>query len=165
MQLSPRLKPWRIEQLYQRTRIGILDEDKLLHIGWGLYARGEAVLAVGRAKRGEVPCPECEKTVYRQIYYRNKDTTATTTPDFVCPICATKLTWHDCRNALRNHPRCFDCSIALEWNYSNNLLSCPQCSLCGHTFTWQSWQKQYDNAFTGNLHLAESRRAAHNPRK
>jgi hypothetical protein len=26
------------------------------------------------------------------------------------------------------------------------------CEACGHTFTWQSWQKQYDNAFvhTGN---------------
>ena len=138
MQLSPRLKPWRIRQLYQLTRIGILDADKLQHIGCGLYARGEAVLALGRAKRGRVPCPQCDHIVYRQIYYRQQHTTQPSTSEFSCPTCAETLTWHDCKNALRNHPRCFDCRNMLGWNYTENILACPSCK---HTWTWQKYRQ------------------------
>jgi predicted RNA-binding Zn-ribbon protein involved in translation (DUF1610 family) len=133
---TPRIKPYRIRQLYQRTRIGILDEDKLQHIGCGLYARSEAILSFGKAIGGEVPCPECGHTVYRQKYYRN---TPSASPfEFPCPTCSETITFQNCRDALRNHPKCFDCNVALDWQYAQNVLTCPNCT---RTWTWQQYRQ------------------------
>ena len=138
MQWVPRLKPWRVRQLYQCIRHGIFDEDKLLHIGWGLYARGEAVLMFGQAMRGQVPCPQCDQIVYRRNFYRQRPSAQPSTSQFSCPICAEKVTWRDCRDALRNHPRCFDCRKILAWNYSTNTLTC---SSCKQIWTWQKYRQ------------------------
>ncbi len=136
MQWAPRLKPWRIRQLYRLTRHGILDKDKLMHIGWGLYARGEAVLMFGRAMRGQVPCPQCDQIVFRQIFYRQRQVPSAS--HFSCSICRKKVTWCDCRSALRNHPRCFDCRTLLAGHYANNALTC---ALCKREWTWQTYRQ------------------------
>lgn len=139
MQWSPRLHPWRIKQLYQLTNIGILDEDKLMHVGWGLYARSESVLAFGKAMRGQVPCPECNHIVYRQIFYRQQQrNTQPSHSTFSCPTCAETVSWQLCRDALRNHPRCLDCYEKLDWNYTTNDL---QCLACQKNWTWQTYRQ------------------------
>ena len=138
MQGTPRLKPWRVRQLYQCIRRGIFDEDKLMHIGWSLYTRGEAVLMFGQALRGQVPCPQCDQIVYRRNFYRERPSAQPSASQFSCPICGEKVTWHDCRDALRNHPRCFDCRKILAWNYSTNTLTC---SSCKQIWTWQKYRQ------------------------
>lgn len=135
MQWAPRLHPWRIQQLYKRTQIGILDEDQLQHIGWRLFARGESVLTFGKAMRGQVPCPKCNEIVYRKIYRRKLQQKA---HDFSCPTCAEQITWQGCRNALRNRPRCFGCNQDLDWDYTQNTLSCPKCQI---EWTWQKYRQ------------------------
>ena len=158
MQGAPRLKPWRVRQLYQCIRLGIFDEDKLLHIGWGLYARGEAVLMFGQARRGQVPCPQCDQIVYRRNFYRQRPSAEPSASLFSCPICGEKVTWHDCRDALRNHPRCFDCRKILAWNYSTNTLAC---SSCKQTWTWQKYRHLSNTACDSLARIATISYASH----
>jgi ribosomal protein S27AE len=57
---------------------------------------------------------------------------------FACDHCARELTWRECRQALRNHPRCFDCLTLLGWNYEGNVLTCRR---CGREWTWQKYRR------------------------
>lgn len=113
---ADRVKQIRIRHLYRFARLGIYDEDALLDVGWSLYARCVDIVAVADAYRyGRVPCPECDMRVQRRIdplfgLEGHGDHRCW----FQCPHCAKRLLWTECRKALREKPRCFDCHTLLK---------------------------------------------------
>lgn len=56
---APRLRKLQIEQLYQRSAQGLLDEELIDDVGYALYSRCTSMLQVSQAIRGNPPCPNC----------------------------------------------------------------------------------------------------------
>ena len=141
MQWPRRIKLGHIYHLYNLARLGIYDDELLLDIGWGLYARCQSILTVTKAvNKGELPCPQCEQVVYRPVkhtqYLERKAKTVTHTEQrFPCPICKQELTWSDCQDALLSHPKCFTrtCQRPLDLRYSGDKLRCSRCG--------QEWER------------------------
>ncbi len=144
MNWSPRVKPIKIRRLYRYARLGIYD-DLLLHdVGWELYARCTDIATVADVFReGRVPCPLCETKVVRRIdplfskgeggHHQNW---------FRCTHCAKRLLWRDCRQALRDTPRCFECRAVLQ---KTDELRC----VCGKTWS----QEAYKRSARTRIHL------------
>ena len=133
---APRVKPIKIRHLYRYARLGIYD-DMLLHdVGWELYARCADIAKVNDVYReGLVPCPQCSTKIERKIDpLFSTGEGGTHLAWFRCPHCAERLLWRDCRQALRNTPRCFTCrSVLLQ----NDDLQCT----CGKTWSQESYNQ------------------------
>lgn len=135
MQWARRIKIGQISHLYDHAKLGIYDDELLLEVGWGLYARCQSVLTVTNAvNKGELPCPECDQIVYRPVKHtqyleRKAKGVNHTEPRFSCPTCKQELTWSDCQEALRSHPKCFfrACQQPLDLCYSEDKLRCSRC--------------------------------------
>ena len=150
MKWSPRVKPTKIRRLYRAARLGVHDDDLLQIVGWELYGRCADIAAVADVYRdGLVPCPQCSNKIKRRIdpLFQSSDG-GTHENWFHCPHCSARLLWHDCRESLRDSPRCFDChdlldgveelrcSCGKEWNrkaYHRSVrsrvrLPCPHCA-------------------------------------
>ena len=115
MNWSPRVKPTKIRRLYRAARLGLHDDDLLQTVGWELYGRCADIATVADVYRdGLVPCPQCKTKVKRRIdpLFRPSDG-GTHENWFHCPHCAKRLLWRDCRESLRENPRCFDCHSLL----------------------------------------------------
>jgi len=141
---NPRVPLDRIRRLYRDYLIGIADEEMLLEVGEGLYARALDVVKVWRAYGGEVPCPRCGEPVYRARHYRPKWVGA---PErtFPCPACRTALTWNGCRGPLGARPLCFKCLIPMTLNYTDDRYYCA----CG-----KAWGRhQYAQSVKRRLRL------------
>lgn len=139
MQWAPRVRRWQIRRLYRLSRLGIYDDEILLEVGWGLFVRCQNVLTVVRAVGGEVPCPECGALVYRDKYQRSRQQERVfSSPRFPCPSCNREVSWSECREALRNHPRCLECLAPLDWNHVEGTLSCLGCK---KVWTWQQYRQ------------------------
>lgn len=141
---APRVKPIKIRRLYRLARLGIYD-DMLLHdVGWGLYARCADIATVADVYReGRVPCPQCKTKIARRIdplFSAGEGGTRETW--FHCLHCGARLLWRDCRQALRDTPRCFTCYSILQ---QNDDLQCT----CG-----KSWsQKDYNQSVRTRVRL------------
>jgi len=138
---SPRVKPWRIRRLYKLAQHGVYDDELLLEVGWGFYARAQEALTFYRAIRGEVTCPQCQSIVYRPKHYRQlkaRGTGGASTFDFPCPSCGQTTSWSACSSKLTKHPKCFQCWEPLDWQYASNTLSCPRCS---RDWPWNVYSK------------------------
>ncbi len=144
MQLARRVRQWHVRRLYNLSKLGIYDDELLLEVGWGLFARCEDILTVVRAVEGEVPCPQCGEIVYRAKYYRTLKwkESRSAMPRFSCPQCSQLLTWLDCREALRERPRCFKCLVSLDWNNVEDMLSCRSCE---KTWSWKQYRESIKN--------------------
>ena len=115
MKWSPRVKRIKIRRLYRAARLGLHDDDLLQIVGWELYGRCADITTVADVYRdGLVPCPECSTKVKRRIdpLFRASDG-GTRENWFHCPHCTKRLLWRDCRESLRESPRCFDCHALL----------------------------------------------------
>ena len=116
MNWSPRVKPAKIRRLYRAARLGLYDDDLLQIVGWELYGRCADIAAVADVYRdGLVPCPQCRTKVKRRIdpLFRSSDG-GTHENWFHCPHCTQRLLWGECRESLRDSPRCFDCHSLLS---------------------------------------------------
>ena len=136
MQWSPRVKPIKIRRLYRYARLGIYD-DMLLHdVGWALYARCTDIATVADVYReGRVPCPECKTKVARQIDPLFSTGEGGTRENwFHCTHCGERLLWRDCRQSLRNTPRCFECRAILQ---KTTELQC----VCGKTWSHEAYNQ------------------------
>lgn len=136
MNWSPRVKPIKIRRLYRYARIGIYD-DMLIHdIGWELFARCSDIATVADVYReGRVPCPLCNTKIARQIDPHFSSGEGGTRENwFSCSHCAKRLLWRDCRQNLRETPRCFQCFAILQ--KTDDL----QCS-CGKSWTQQAYNQ------------------------
>jgi len=154
---APKIKAARLRQLYRTQARGRHSERVMLDVGWGLYALCEDVVAAATAFHlGEVPCPNCGHALQRRGIAkptaRQREALLQARGYaygwFHCDHCQERLLWQDCRDALRQTPRCFDClgplrksraqltcSCGKVWNlrqYRDSLarrkwLPCPKC--------------------------------------
>ena len=138
---SSRVKPWRIRRLYMLDRQGICDDDLLLEVGWGLFARAQDVLVFHRALRGEVTCDKCRSIVHRSIRSRQlqtREVEEARTRRFPCPSCGQSTSWPECASPLTKKPRCLRCWDTLQWHYATNTLSCARCN---RAWEWNVYSK------------------------
>ena len=137
MDWAPRVKPIKIRRLYRYARLGIYDDTLLHDVGWGLYARCTDIATVADVfRQGRVPCPKCNTKVTRRIDPLFSSGEGGTHENwFHCPHCAERLLWRDCRLALRNTPRCFDCHAVLQ--KTDKLLQCT----CGKTWSQEAYNQ------------------------
>ena len=137
MNWSPRVKPIKIRQLYRYARLGIYD-DLLLHdVGWELYARCTDIATVADVYReGRVPCPKCNTKIKRRIdpLFSTGEGMPPHENWFRCTHCDKRLLWRDCRQALRDTPRCFDCRAVLHKEVG---LRC----VCGKTWSQEAYNQ------------------------
>lgn len=79
IQWAPKVRGFKIRQLYENDARGILDEDLIDEVGYALYARCESVWMVTERR-----CPECkERCVQRED----------AEPLLACPVCGWSTTW------------------------------------------------------------------------
>ena len=136
MDWAPRVKPIKIRQLYRYARLGIYD-DLLLHdVGWELYARCRDIATVADVYRdGRVPCPKCSTKIQRRIDPLFSTGEGRTHENwFRCTHCGERLLWRDCRQALRDAARCFDCRAVLQ---KEVVLRCT----CGKTWSQEAYKQ------------------------
>ncbi len=58
-----RIARHQIERLYERESRGILDDELIDEVGYGLFARCESILAFTHSHRGTATCPGCLETM------------------------------------------------------------------------------------------------------
>ena len=136
MNWSPRVNPIKIRRLYRFARLGIYNNVLLHDVGWELYDRCADIVTVANVFReGHVPCPECKTEVARKIDpHFSKGEGGTRENWFHCQHCARRLLWRDCRQSLRETPRCFSCNSLLS---KTGDLHCP----CGKSWTQESYNQ------------------------
>ncbi len=136
MNWAPRVKPIKIRRLYRYARLGIYDDVLLHDVGWGLYARCADIATVADVYlEGRVPCPKCGTKITRRVDpLFSKGEGGTREQWFRCSHCSVRLLWRDCRQALRDTPRCFDCSAVL---YREAVLRCA----CGKTWAQEAYKQ------------------------
>jgi len=81
---APRVQQHLIRRLYESDARGILDEDLLNEVGWGLYARCQSFIQAVEAAHGRATCPVCGRIVLHSHV-----------PDEVlrCAHCGWEATW------------------------------------------------------------------------
>ena len=66
IQWAPRVSPQKVLRLYQTDARGILDEELIDDVGYGLLARCESIRTVSDAYRGRIECPQCSALVVEE---------------------------------------------------------------------------------------------------
>ena len=64
---AERVSPHKIHRLYESDARGILDEDLLNEVGYGIYACCQESLELGEATRGRVKCRACGSIIVRRL--------------------------------------------------------------------------------------------------
>jgi hypothetical protein len=67
VQWSRRVPPYKVHLLYENDAKGILDEDLLNDVGYGIYACCQDLLERGDASRGRVKCRNCNNLIIRPL--------------------------------------------------------------------------------------------------
>ena len=136
MDWSPRVKPIKIRRLYRYARLGIYDDTLLHDVGWELYARCTDIATVADVYRGgRVPCPRCSTKIARRIDpLFSSGEGGTHESWFRCMHCDKRLLWRDCRQSLRDTPRCFDCRAVLQ---KADEMQC----VCGKTWSQETYNQ------------------------
>jgi hypothetical protein len=63
---ASRVDPAKIRRLYESDAEGMLDEDLLDDVGYGIYVQCQALLEVSAAWRGGVKCWQCANVIPRR---------------------------------------------------------------------------------------------------
>ena len=128
MEWAPRVKSIKIRQLYRYTRLGIYEDTLLYDVGSALYARCKDIATVADVFReGRVPCPKCNTKITRRIDPLFSTGEGGTHENwFRCEHCTKRLLWRDCRQALRDRPRCFRCRAVLVEHGAELRCSCGE---------------------------------------
>jgi hypothetical protein len=64
---SPKLRPEKLQRLYETDARGIIDDELIDEVAFTLYSRCESILTVTEAFRGRVKCPGCGQIVPRPM--------------------------------------------------------------------------------------------------
>jgi ribosomal protein L37AE/L43A len=64
---SRRVDPQKIRRLYESDAQGMLDEDLLNDVGYGIYVCCRESVELGEAARGSVKCRNCGQTIVRRL--------------------------------------------------------------------------------------------------
>ena len=103
---SPRVPPHLIRRLYESDARGLLDEDLLNEVGFGMYARCADMLDIYEAERGQVKCRACRHVIQRR---RGKRVERYGIGDVLedgeaerlrCRQCGWQVTWGDYRKSF-----------------------------------------------------------------
>jgi hypothetical protein len=60
---ASRVNPQKIRRLYETDARGIVDEELIEEVGFGLYSRCLSIIAVTQAHAGRLPCPRCSQVI------------------------------------------------------------------------------------------------------
>jgi len=97
---SQRLPLNKLKQLYISHADGLLDEELLDDVAVTLYLRCKDIIAVDRARRGEVRCPFCYANGLKEIYLQVKhDEHGKKIDGLKCPECLNEFSlaeYHRC---------------------------------------------------------------------
>jgi len=83
---APRVPQHSIRRLYATDALGIVDEELLDEVAYGLYSRCQSILTVTQAAEGKVQCPVCEYVIVRQNLADNQEVIR-------CPTCSWQIIW------------------------------------------------------------------------
>ncbi|MBO0793726.1 MAG: hypothetical protein J2P36_22620 [Ktedonobacteraceae bacterium] len=83
---APRVPRHKIRRLYENDASGIVDEELLDEVAYGLYARCQSILTVTEASEGRVRCPRCEQLIVRRDLGDKQEV-------LQCPACSWQITW------------------------------------------------------------------------
>jgi hypothetical protein len=64
---AKRVSPHKIHRLYESDAQGMLDEDLLDDVGYGIYVCCRECLELGQATRGKVKCRDCGHVIVRRL--------------------------------------------------------------------------------------------------
>ena len=87
VQWAPRVRQDKIRRLYTLDAQGLLDEELLDEVGYGLYSRCQSILHVTDAMHGRVHCPRCDTIIQRQSDDPGSE--------LCCPQCRWYALWED----------------------------------------------------------------------
>lgn len=88
VQWAPRVPPRKILRLYETDARGIIDEELIDEVGYGLLARCESIRIVSDAYRGRITCPRCFTLVRDEGKRPTKDQRLVQ-----CPECDWQMNW------------------------------------------------------------------------
>lgn len=83
---APRVPRHTIRRLYETDALGVVDEELLDEVAYGLYSRCQSILTVTQAAEGKVQCPGCEHLIVRQNMADKQEVIR-------CPTCGWQITW------------------------------------------------------------------------
>jgi hypothetical protein len=104
---SKRVPRHKIRRLYESDARGMLDEELLNDVGYGIYVRCQDMLEVAEAGRGRVKCRNCGHIIVRQqgrrVEHPGHGVTLAggETEVLACDRCSWQITWADYRKSLR----------------------------------------------------------------
>ena len=100
---SQRLPLNNLKQLYFSQANGLLDEELLEDVAVTLYLRCKDIIAVDRAKRGEVRCPFCYKNEMKEIYIQaNRDEYGRIHDKIKCDECSNEFSYAEYKLCYTN---------------------------------------------------------------
>jgi ribosomal protein L37AE/L43A len=103
---ASRVDPRKIRRLYRSDAEGMLDEDLLDDVGYGIYVRCQALLEVAAAWRGRVKCWQCGNAIHRRqgkmVGYTGHGPTLIGGQGEVlqCDRCGWQITWAAYRKSI-----------------------------------------------------------------
>src|SRR5947208_10067205 len=83
---APRVNPHKIRRLYETDARGIVDDELIEEVGFGLYSRCLSIVIATEAHAGRVQCPRCD-----QIVEHRGDRNAV----IQCAGCGWRVRWGD----------------------------------------------------------------------
>ncbi|HEY3078888.1 MAG TPA: hypothetical protein VGM69_03180 [Chloroflexota bacterium] len=86
---APRVNPTAIRRLYETDARGIVDEEQIDGVGFGLYARCRSILRATEAHRGRIVCPRCGELILRPTGAWERDQLV------ACRPCGWRVRWGD----------------------------------------------------------------------
>ena len=89
---APRVPQWKIRRLYEQDVMGVYDDEPILDVGYGLFARCQSFIAANQAARGKAACPRCGAVI---PHGGNKD-------EWLRCECGWKLTWGEYFTAIQH---------------------------------------------------------------
>ena len=63
---APRVSPAKIRRLYETDARGIIDEELIEEVGFGLYSRCLSIVIATEAHAGRLQCPRCDTIIPHQ---------------------------------------------------------------------------------------------------
>jgi hypothetical protein len=87
IQWAPKVRPFKIRQLYENDARGIVDEELIDEVGYALYARCESVWLVTERR-----CPECHEQCTKSEGKR---------PILACPACGWSASWESYKRSYK----------------------------------------------------------------
>jgi hypothetical protein len=95
---SRRVAADKIRRLYESDARGMLDEDLLDDVGYGIYVRCRDLVEVAEAWRGRVKCRACGNAILRQGV--DVGPVGDKAEVLACDRCAWRITWGDYHKSL-----------------------------------------------------------------